>query len=45
MNEKVMIGKSRLLDLLYAEETLDRLVQAGVDNWEGYSEAFSRQVI
>lgn len=38
MNDKVQIPSSRYLELLKAEDELDALQCAGVDNWEGYGE-------
>ena len=36
----ITIDEARYEELLEAEQTLDALVAAGVDNWEGYSYAF-----
>lgn len=33
------VSRTRLLELLQAESFLNCLEDAGVDNWEGYSEA------
>jgi hypothetical protein len=40
MEETVTISKKRYDSLIDAQKKLDRLEAAGVDNWEGYSEAF-----
>ena len=36
----ITIGMEHYLQLLKDSEFLSRLEAAGVDNWEGYSEAF-----
>ena len=40
MIETVTIARSEYEELREASSILDRLYAAGVDNWEGYSEAF-----
>lgn len=35
-----IISNSRLKDLEESEEALNQLIAAGVDNWEGYENAF-----
>lgn len=40
MEEKVEITKKEYAALLEDQQTLRALEAAGVDNWEGYSEAF-----
>ena len=39
MNEKIIISMKRYKDLIMAEDKLLALEAAGVDNWEGYSDA------
>ena len=41
----VKIEWSRLRELLKAEETLDALYAAGVDNWEGFGLQWESDVI
>ena len=41
----VKIEWSRLRELLKAEETLDALYAAGVDNWEGFDLQWESDVI
>lgn len=38
---KFVIEESRLLELLKAEDTLNALTAAGVDNWTGYEDIMS----
>ena len=46
MDKKYLkIEWSRLRELLKAEETLDALYAAGVDNWEGFSLQWESDVI
>jgi hypothetical protein len=40
IDETVTLTAERFDDLVEAEAFLERLYAAGVDNWEGYSEAF-----
>lgn len=40
--EQVTISKKRYLELLESEKILNDLCAWGVDNWEGYREAFGQ---
>lgn len=40
MDSGVIISQKRYKELMEAEVKLNALYAAGVDNWEGYSEAF-----
>lgn len=41
--EMVSISKARLAELEAAEDKLNRLEAAGVDNWEGYEYAMGEE--
>lgn len=41
--QNYVIDYIRLYNLLEKEETLDKLKYAGVDNWEGYEQAFESE--
>jgi hypothetical protein len=43
MNDKIVISMKRYKELIMAEEKLLALEAAGVNNWEGYSDAMEEE--